>query len=331
MSSLILHVEDEPGLTRLVEVVFRRLGFDGRVENAPSLSEAWATLQRMVAEGTPPSLILTDLGLPDGSGLDFIRRVRADPAVRTIPVVVLSGDATPDSVSQTYAVGANAFVSKIPPDGDIVGAVESLYACWMKAVSLPEQPAVDPARRILGRAVGFESRCARVYAELARRFRDTPRALQLWLDMALAEGNHANLLAFFEGMVRSSDTTPAELAFLEKQLARAEECLARVERRLEETPQPDLDTALGWALELEGCPGEELVISGLRILALRSPDAVETLVDSIARHAALFLSAVRSLTAAPDILERADALEAHFRSIRHRWRSGDPGAPRPIH
>ncbi len=331
MPSVILHVEDESGLTRLVEVVFRRLGFDGRVENAPTLAEAWDTLQRMVAEGTPPSLILTDLGLPDGSGLDFIRRVRADPAVRTIPVVVLSGDATPDHVSQTYAVGANAFVPKIPPDGDIVGAVESLYACWMKAVFLPEHPPVDPARRLLGRAVAFESRRARVYGELARRFRRVPAVLQLWLDMALAEGNHANLLAFFEGMVRSSDTTPAELASLEGHLARAEECLARVERRLDDIPRPDLDTALGWALELEGSPGEELVLSGLRILAVRSPDAVEILVDSIARHAARFLSAVRTLTSRPELLRQADALEAHFRNIRDRWRSGAPGASRPVH
>ncbi len=331
MPSVILHVEDESGLTRLVEVVFRRLGFDGRVENAPTLAEAWDTLQRLVAEGTPPSLILTDLGLPDGSGLDLIRRVRADPAVRTIPVVVLSGDATPDNVGQTYAVGANAFVPKIPPDGDIVAAVESLYACWMKSVSLPEHPPVDPARRLLGRAMAFESRAARVYTELARRFRQPPEVLRLWLDMALAEGNHANLLAFFEGMVQASHTTPAALADLEDQLTQAEACLARVERRMGQTSRPDLDTALGWALELERCPGEELVISGLRILARCSPDAVETLVDSIARHAARFLSALRSLTTNPEVLREADALEVHFGNIRRRYRSGDGGAPRPVH
>lgn len=81
--SHILIVDDE---RHIVEVLARRLqqaGFD--VATASCVSEALAS-----AGESPPALIVTDLQMPGGSGLDLAQSVRADPALRDVPIILLS-------------------------------------------------------------------------------------------------------------------------------------------------------------------------------------------------------------------------------------------------
>ncbi len=75
----ILHVEDDPLLAHLVKMAFIRFGFQGDVLTAVSVNEALRLLAR--AENKRPlSLVVTDVQLPDGTGLDLIREVKTDPA-----------------------------------------------------------------------------------------------------------------------------------------------------------------------------------------------------------------------------------------------------------
>ena len=332
MSPDILHVEDEPGLTRLVEAAFRKLGFRGQIRNAASLGEALTALDAFRAEGRLPRLILTDLRLPDGFGFDLIRTVREDPELAAIPVVVLSGDASPDTVSRAYALGANAFVPKIPADGDVFEAVESLYRCWLTQTLLPEPPARDRAGWALSRAISLESRCAQIYTELARRFLDDPPMLRLWLDMALAEGNHANLLAFFEGLTGPEDYDETFLDGLGALLTQVEACVAGVEAELRAASRVTRDQALDWSLRVERCPSDQLVATGLSALGTRSPEAVAALVENVAEHIDRLVGAVRELTTRPDLLARASEVEARSRAMTTAAPQGVPlgsRCPRP--
>ena len=322
MSTDILHVEDEPGLTRLVEAAFRKLGFRGQIRNAASLGEAMTALDALRAEGRLPRLILTDLRLPDGSGFDLIRTVREDPELAAVPVVVLSGDAGPDTVSRAYALGANAFVPKIPADGDVFEAVEALYRCWLTQTILPEPPSRDRAAWALSRAISLESRCAQLYTELARRFLGDPPLLRLWLDMALAEGNHANLLAFFEGLTGPDEYDEALLDELGALLNQVEACLAGVEAELRAASRVARDQALEWALRVERCPSDQLVATGLSALGARSPEALAALVENVTEHIDRLVGAVRELTNRRDLLDRASEVEARARAMR----AGRPGS-----
>jgi CheY-like chemotaxis protein len=64
-----------------------------------------------------PDLVLLDLHLPDVPGDEVLRRLRADPRTATIPVVVVSADATPASVERLQQAGADAYLTK-PLDVD---------------------------------------------------------------------------------------------------------------------------------------------------------------------------------------------------------------------
>jgi CheY-like chemotaxis protein len=59
-----------------------------------------------------PDVIFLDLHLPDGSGEDVLRQLWNDPALRPIPVIVLSADATPGQIRRILASGAMAYLTK---------------------------------------------------------------------------------------------------------------------------------------------------------------------------------------------------------------------------
>ncbi len=327
MSDTILYVEDEPGLVRLAEAVFRKIGFGGRIVPAGSLAEARLALARIREGGALPKLVVTDLGLPDGSGLELVRQIKEDPSLRAVPVVVLSGSASPETVTEAYALGANAFLSKTPAAGDLLSAMEGLVRCWLREVELPSPEMGDRIQWDLTRAVGYETRVAQIYLELARRLRADPEALRFWLDLALAEGNHANLLRFFESLVEACDAPASVLDRLEGQLAQVETCVAGIEMSLGARPEMDREEALEITLRIEECPSEELILAGLGILLPWAPGAVATLAESLADHAAHIADGVRRLTRRRDLWARARAFLTRARTVRDRFATGRTDAP----
>ena len=65
-----------------------------------------------VARRTEFDAILVDLHLPDGSGEDVVRALRADPSTGSTPVIVLTADATPARRDALLAMGAAAYLTK---------------------------------------------------------------------------------------------------------------------------------------------------------------------------------------------------------------------------
>ena len=59
-----------------------------------------------------PDLILLDVHLPDMTGAQVLRKLRADPATSSIPVVVISADATPKQMDRLLAQGASKYLTK---------------------------------------------------------------------------------------------------------------------------------------------------------------------------------------------------------------------------
>ncbi len=59
-----------------------------------------------------PDIILLDLHLPDINGDEVLRRLRANPATRNIPIVIISADATPGQIERLRKAGANDYISK---------------------------------------------------------------------------------------------------------------------------------------------------------------------------------------------------------------------------
>jgi len=129
----ILLVEDNPGDAQLVRMAF--------AEALPSAqlsvtSDGEAALTRLHEEG-PPDLLLLDLNLPRLSGHEVLEAVKADTALRRLPVVVLSSSGAEADVARSYELGAASHVVK-PGDVDALFALaETLARYWFGAVTLP--------------------------------------------------------------------------------------------------------------------------------------------------------------------------------------------------
>lgn len=112
----ILLVEDNEDDADLTVLAFKRANLTHEVVVASDGAVALDMLHgRQAFAGTSsemPVLVLLDLNLPRVSGLEVLRRVRAEPLTRHLPVVVLTTSGEESDVTRCYAAGANAYVRK---------------------------------------------------------------------------------------------------------------------------------------------------------------------------------------------------------------------------
>lgn len=78
-----------------------------------------------------PQVVLLDLNLPKISGHDVLKRVRADPRTRHLPIVVLTSSKEDEDLIQSYTNGANAYVRKPVEFGQFTEAVKTLGLFWL--------------------------------------------------------------------------------------------------------------------------------------------------------------------------------------------------------
>jgi CheY-like chemotaxis protein len=88
----------------------------------------------------PPAVLLLDLKMPRVDGLETLRRIRGDPKVAMIPVVILTSSREENDLVKGYELGANAYVVK-PVDFDqFIGAVTKLGVFWALVNEPPPGP-----------------------------------------------------------------------------------------------------------------------------------------------------------------------------------------------
>ena len=110
----ILLVEDNPGDVRLTEEAFK----EGKLSNNLSVAgdgvEALAFLRQEgeYASSPRPDLILLDLNLPLKSGHEVLREIKSDPAIRRIPVIILTTSSAEQDILSTYDLHANCHITK---------------------------------------------------------------------------------------------------------------------------------------------------------------------------------------------------------------------------
>jgi CheY-like chemotaxis protein len=189
----ILHVEDDPCLADTVKESFKSFGFTGTYLVAHTVEEAARILD--TANEPDPELIITDMNLPDGTGLDVVRRIRSDAARRHIPIVILSGEIDPSIVKDAYALGANTYLGKSVRGVSIAETMKGLYAYWLKDAQLPAAPSrTTRTFRYAAMAVTIRTQLGAAYARIAEKL-GVPDG-EIWMNLALREGNLANVLTF---------------------------------------------------------------------------------------------------------------------------------------
>jgi CheY-like chemotaxis protein len=92
------------------------------------------------AEGAAPrpGLILLDLSMPKKDGLRAIAEIKADPALRQIPIIVMTTSNQDEDVGRSYDLGASSFVTKPVTFEALVGVMKTIGQYWFEVVELPE-------------------------------------------------------------------------------------------------------------------------------------------------------------------------------------------------
>jgi CheY-like chemotaxis protein len=138
----VLLVEDDPGDVLLIREAFS----DRKVGNVLSVvSDGVEAIEYIRGEGEfagreRPDLVLLDLNLPRKSGAEVLQEIKSDPALRTIPVVVLTTSRAEADVLRSYEMHANAYITK-PVDFDRFGEiVQQIDDFFIGIVKLPPRP-----------------------------------------------------------------------------------------------------------------------------------------------------------------------------------------------
>jgi CheY-like chemotaxis protein len=89
------------------------------------------------ASSPRPGLVLLDLNMPRKDGREALREMKADPGLRSIPVLVLTTSKAEEDVERTYNLGANSFIVKPVTFDDFVEAMRVATEYWFQVVQLP--------------------------------------------------------------------------------------------------------------------------------------------------------------------------------------------------
>ncbi len=145
-SRVVLLVEDNPDDVELTRRAFEKSRLANGLVVARDGEEALDWLFATGAHaGRPPGqpeIVLLDLKLPKVDGLEVLRRLRADPRTRRLPVVVLTSSNEEHDMMASYDLGANSFVRKPVDFAQFVEATRQLGLYWLV---LNEPPPGGPA------------------------------------------------------------------------------------------------------------------------------------------------------------------------------------------
>ena len=145
----VLLVEDNPNDIEVTLHAFKQNNFLNQVHVCRDGEEALNYLCRRgeyVSRefDSDPQVILLDLKLPKIDGLDVLRAIKADPALRYIPVVILTASSQDKDLIDTYDLGVNSYIVK-PVDFDqFMTAVRTIGFYWALLNQTPE-PIVSEA------------------------------------------------------------------------------------------------------------------------------------------------------------------------------------------
>jgi len=135
----VLLVEDDPGDVVLIREAFEH---NKLYNTLHVVSDGVQALEYLRGEGEHagaprPDLVLLDLNLPRKDGREVLAEVKADPDLRTIPIVVLTTSEAEEDIVRSYDLHANAYVTKPVDFERFIEVVRQIDDFFVSVVKLP--------------------------------------------------------------------------------------------------------------------------------------------------------------------------------------------------
>lgn len=119
MTTRVLIAEDEPHIVESLSFVLQRNGFD-----VVSVFDGEAAIARLRSD--PPDMMILDVMLPRLNGFEVLKQVKSDPALRSIPVIILTAKGQTHDRRMAEEIGVDGFMTKPFSNREIVDEVRRL-------------------------------------------------------------------------------------------------------------------------------------------------------------------------------------------------------------
>ena len=116
----LLVIDDDEDLQKLIRYYFKMEGY------ATRSALNGAEIVNALREPPPPDVILLDVNLPDANGFDILVRMRQHPALRSVPVIMLTAEATREAVLKGLQGGADGYITKPFEQDQLTSAVKAV-------------------------------------------------------------------------------------------------------------------------------------------------------------------------------------------------------------
>jgi CheY-like chemotaxis protein len=145
MNRDILIVEDNPADVRLMQEALRTLEPSVTVHTTSDGEEALRFLraQGKHVSARRPRLVVLDFNLPKGGSLELLRQMKADRALRLIPVAILTSSDAEKDISDAYELHANCYLTKLPDLDSFFQIIRWAAYFWLD-IATPPPAAAEP-------------------------------------------------------------------------------------------------------------------------------------------------------------------------------------------
>jgi CheY-like chemotaxis protein len=135
----VLLVEDDPGDVLMTREAFEHHKIRNQLHVVSDGEQALQFLHQAgdYAGAPRPGLILLDLNLPRRDGLEVLAELKTDPALRVIPVVILTTSQAEEDILRSYSLHANAYVSKPVDFERFMDVIRQIDNFFVTVVELP--------------------------------------------------------------------------------------------------------------------------------------------------------------------------------------------------
>jgi CheY-like chemotaxis protein len=132
----ILFAEDSKDDALLTIRALTKSGFSNKLHHVIDGAEALDFLycRGKYTERNPkefPKLILLDLKMPKVSGIEVLEKIKADPSIKSVPVVMLTSSNEGPDIERCFALGANSYIVKPVDSDNFFKAVKEIGIYWM--------------------------------------------------------------------------------------------------------------------------------------------------------------------------------------------------------
>ena len=138
----ILHVDDQKDYLELARECFRMSKLPVNLHHAKDGEQCLAFLRKQgeYATAPTPDLILLDLNMPRMNGREVLAELSRDPALRHLPVIILTSSGDDDEILKMYQLRCSSYIVKPMDFNELIRYVQSFADYWLTVAVLPKKP-----------------------------------------------------------------------------------------------------------------------------------------------------------------------------------------------